>query len=92
MRERLEQRLQKLRAEFKDGEQRLGELEAQAAAVRQTLLRISGAIQLGEEVLEEELGDAGQPHGNSSELSVEEMETAGETKPASTGRQGQSTS
>lgn len=88
MREQLEQRLQKLRAEFKDGEQTLGELEAQAAAVRQTLLRISGAIQ----VLEEELGGAGQPHGNSSELSVEETETAGETKPASAGRQGQSTS
>lgn len=53
MRERLEQRLQELRAEFKKGEQTLEELEAQAAAVRQTLLRISGAIQVVEEVLSE---------------------------------------
>jgi hypothetical protein len=48
------------------------------------LLRISGAIQ----VLEEELGDTGQPHGNSSELSVEEDETVNETGSATTSRRG----
>lgn len=63
MRERLEQRLAELRAEFESGQQAVEDLEAQATTVRQTLLRISGAIQ----VLEEELGYTGQPHGNSSE-------------------------
>jgi hypothetical protein len=80
MRERLEQRLAELRAEFDRGQQTLDQLETQAMTVRQTLLRISGAIQ----VLEEELGDTGQPHQNTSELSVEEDGTVSETKPATT--------
>lgn len=68
MRERLEQRLQELKTEFGKGEQTLKELEEQVAAVRQTLLRISGAIQ----VLEEELDEAEQPDGTVPELSVEQ--------------------
>lgn len=52
MRERLEQRLQELKTEYEQGEQTLQEMEERVATVRQTLLRISGAIQ----VLEEELG------------------------------------
>lgn len=56
MRERLEQRLQELRTEFSQGEETLQELEDRVVTVRQTLLRISGAIQ----VLEEELGHADQ--------------------------------
>ena len=39
MRERLEQRLRELREEFEKGQQTLEGLEAQAANVRQTLLR-----------------------------------------------------
>jgi uncharacterized coiled-coil protein SlyX len=84
MRERLEQRLAELRADFERGQQTLDQLETQATTVRQTLLRISGAIQ----VLEEELGDTGQPHGNSSELSVEEDETVNATGSATTSRRG----
>jgi uncharacterized coiled-coil protein SlyX len=68
MRERLEKRLQELKDEFGKGEQTLKELEEQAATVRQTLLRISGAIQ----VLEEELGEAEQPDGADPELSMEQ--------------------
>ncbi len=82
MRERLEKRLQELKAEFGKGEQTLKELEEQAAAVRQTLLRISGAIQ----VLEEELGKTDQPDGIVPELSVEEIGQA------VAGRRGQSES
>ena len=52
MRKQLEERLQSLKSEFTVGQQRLAELETQAANLRNTLLRISGAIQ----VLEEELG------------------------------------
>jgi hypothetical protein len=53
MREKLEQRRQELQAEFEKGEQTLKDLEAQATTVRQTLLRISGAIQVLQEVLGE---------------------------------------
>ncbi len=84
MRERLEQRLQELKTEFGKGEQTLQELEEHAAAVRQTLLRISGAIQ----VLEEELGVANRPDGAVPELSVEESGQAS----ATASRQDQSTS
>ena len=68
MREHLEQRLQELKTEFGKGQHTLQELEQQAATVRQTLLRISGAIQ----VLEEELGEAEQPDGDVPELSMEQ--------------------
>lgn len=51
MKKRLEQRLQTLRTELESGQNVLAELELKQAAVRDTLLRISGAIQ----VLEEEL-------------------------------------
>lgn len=52
MRDQLERRLQELRAEFEAGQKMLTELEQKQANLQQTLLRISGAIQ----VLEEELG------------------------------------
>jgi predicted nuclease with TOPRIM domain len=54
MREQLQNRLEALKAEFETGEKRLAELENQASMLRQTLLRISGAIQ----VLDEELSNA----------------------------------
>jgi uncharacterized protein (DUF3084 family) len=82
MRERLEQRLAELRADFERGQQTLDQLETQATTVRQTLLRISGAIQ----VLEEELNDTTRE--NSSELSVEEDEPVNETGSATTSRRG----
>jgi predicted nuclease with TOPRIM domain len=48
----MNERLEKLRAEFARGQEKLSQLEAETAQLRQTMLRISGAIQ----VLEEELG------------------------------------
>lgn len=58
MKKQLEQRLQELKAEFEAGQKMLAELEARQASLRETLLRISGAIQ----VLEEELARAnGRP-------------------------------
>ncbi len=54
MREQLERRLTELKAEFEDGRKMLAELEARQASIKESLLRISGAIQ----VLEEELGEA----------------------------------
>jgi predicted nuclease with TOPRIM domain len=49
--DRLKQRLGELQEEFSKGHKKLGDLDAEATALRQTLLRISGAIQ----VLEEEI-------------------------------------
>jgi predicted nuclease with TOPRIM domain len=51
MREQVESRLKTLRNEFEMGQVRLRELEAQQSHLRETLLRISGAIQILEEVL-----------------------------------------
>jgi predicted nuclease with TOPRIM domain len=53
MREQLERRLQELKSEFEAGQKMLAELEAKQMGLRETLFRISGAIQ----VLEEELGE-----------------------------------
>ncbi|HEY9697921.1 MAG TPA: hypothetical protein V6D10_11700 [Trichocoleus sp.] len=53
MQERLQQRLQNLKSEFEEGQKILTELEAKQANLRETLLRISGAIQVLEEVLSE---------------------------------------
>lgn len=51
MREQIERRLEALKKEFAAGRTKVLELEQQQATLHQTLLRISGAIQ----VLEEEL-------------------------------------
>jgi hypothetical protein len=51
MQTRLEQRLQELRSEFEAGQKMLLELEQKRANLEQTLLRISGAIQVLEELL-----------------------------------------
>ncbi len=51
MREQVEQRVSELRAELQKGQHALAELESRQAELRQTLLRISGAIQVLEELL-----------------------------------------
>jgi len=57
MREQLQSRLTQLKAEYEAGEQMLAELEQKQRALRDTLLRISGVVQ----VLEEELGKTAEP-------------------------------
>jgi septal ring factor EnvC (AmiA/AmiB activator) len=54
MHQRLQTRLAQLKSEYQAGQQMLAELEQKQRNLRETLLRISGAIQ----VLEEELGQA----------------------------------
>ncbi|HEX8294282.1 MAG TPA: hypothetical protein VF570_21180 [Pyrinomonadaceae bacterium] len=61
MREQIQARLDELKQEFETGQQRLAEVENQGAQLRQTLLRISGAIQVLEEMLAAEGGGAGGP-------------------------------
>ncbi len=51
MREQIKERLRELKAEFEDGQQMLDELEAKQISLRNTLLRISGAMQVLEELL-----------------------------------------
>ena len=54
MREQLQARLEVLKRELHTGRARLHELEQQETSLRETLLRISGAIQVLEELLAEE--------------------------------------
>ncbi|MGV8174347.1 MAG: hypothetical protein ACP5OU_01445 [Methanothrix sp.] len=59
MREQLEKRLDELKAEYDQGEKMLSDLDARREQVRQTLFRISGAVQVLEELLKEE-GDTSE--------------------------------
>ncbi|MCL4704855.1 hypothetical protein KJ068_06825 [bacterium] len=60
MRTQLEQRLKELKNEFQAGQKMLAELQAKEMNLRETLLRITGAIQ----VLEEELAADSRPAEN----------------------------
>lgn len=50
MKTQVQQRLSQLKSEFEKGQRRLQELENETASLKQTLLRISGAIQVLEEL------------------------------------------
>ena len=52
MQQQIETRLEVLKAEFEAGQAKLRELERQQAHLRETLLRISGAIQVLQEILQ----------------------------------------
>jgi ABC-type transporter Mla subunit MlaD len=64
MREQLEQRLVQLKAELDQGQKMLSDLESQQANLRTTLLRISGAIQVLEELLADERQEETQQTGS----------------------------
>lgn len=61
MKEKLQQRLQALKTEYEAGQRMLAELEAKQTSLRETLLRISGAIQVLEETLAEPEGNTSEP-------------------------------
>lgn len=65
VREQLQRRLEALKQEFNVGRRRATELEQQQAALHQTLLRISGAIQVLEEELKVQTEDAALNNGTS---------------------------
>ena len=52
MKEQLTARLEELRKDYEAGENRLQMLESEANRLRETLLRISGAIQVLQELLD----------------------------------------
>lgn len=63
MRKQLEQRLEALKKEFAAGRTKAAELDQQQTTLHQTLLRISGAIQVLEEELKAQPQDAGPNNG-----------------------------
>ena len=52
MQEKVQKRLEELRSEFEAGQRMLAELDARRAELQQTLLRIGGAVQVLEELLD----------------------------------------
>ena len=54
----MKERLDELKVEFEKGQQHLQLLDQQRAEIRDTLLRISGAIQVLEELLKQESQNA----------------------------------
>ena len=51
MESQLQQRLEQLREEYTKGQQMLADLQQQQAELQETLIRISGAIQVLEELI-----------------------------------------
>ena len=70
MKEQLEERIASLKVEFENGQKMLNDLETKEAELKQTMLRISGAIQVLEELVA----------GNDSGKGKDEAATKG-TKP-----------
>jgi prefoldin subunit 5 len=66
VKERLQQRLLELRAEHDQGRKMLAELEAKATSVQSTLLRITGAIQVLEELIGQD--DSSLPRSGESPI------------------------
>ena len=64
MRKQLEQRLTQLKSEFEAGQKMLAELETKKNEIQATVLRISGAIQVLEELLAQDSEAAGNPEAN----------------------------
>lgn len=58
----MNQRLQELRADYERGERQLALLDQQRQTLRDTLLRISGAIQVLEELLPVETSENSLAH------------------------------
>ena len=62
MQDHLTRRLEQLRHEYESGQHMLADLETRQTNLRHTLLRISGAIQVLEELLEHDIGGNGALH------------------------------
>jgi len=67
MKSTIEERLQSLKTEYEAGQKAMTELDAKQASLQATLLRISGAIQVLEEVLEAAPGDTSDTSNDAKE-------------------------
>jgi prefoldin subunit 5 len=65
----MQQRLTELRAEYARGERQLAALDQQRQTLRDTLLRISGAIQVLEELQAAQGAEASQPQPSGNGVS-----------------------
>ena len=70
MQDQIEARLKELREQFQAGQGQLQELERQEAYLRETMLRISGAIQVLEELLSKPQVTEKATNGSSAALHV----------------------
>ena len=61
MQAQVQQRLEELRSELEAGQRMLAELDARRAELQQTLLRIGGAVQVLEELLDGQEGPGAAP-------------------------------
>ena len=68
MKRELEARLRELKEEYQKGQGQLVALEQEAANLKNTLLRISGAIQVLQELLGDKTSENSFPVNNSLEL------------------------
>ena len=74
MKDQLEKRLKELKTEFEAGQKMLADLEAKRANLQESMLRISGAIQVLEEELQQDTAKPAQKGNGKSEVaSVEEV-------------------
>ncbi len=74
MKEQLEQRLKKLKTEFESGQKIIADMEVRQSNLRNTLLCISGAIQVLEELLNQKTVEE-QMSGNSDEPEMQSVTT-----------------
>ena len=74
MQKQLQERLKVLKDEFEAGQKRLAESEAEANNLRQLMLRISGAIQVLEEVLAN-ANKTPKPDSQPADISIEKAGT-----------------
>ena len=72
MREQIEKRIESLRAEYRAGQEILADLEGRQASLKITMTRISGAIQVLEELLQ----------GNNSDAKITKPAESAETRVA----------
>ena len=84
MKPSIEKRLKTLKAEYEAGQKLLAEYETKQRNLRETLLRISGAIQVLEEVIAEDDSEANGEVSQPSD-SPTELEPYGELAPAGEG-------
>jgi len=68
MKRELEARLKELKEEYQKGQGQLVALEQETASLKNTLLRISGAIQVLQELLGDKTSEDSVPINNSLEL------------------------
>ena len=73
MRDHIEQRLRDLREEFTAGQKMMTELDAQQTHLRSSLLRLSGAIQVLEELINQ---DNAAVHANGAVSVSDEQQAA----------------